>query len=129
MQAETRAGEAARPIEIVVISLPNAEVRRRLMRAQLEPPGMPPHRILDAVDGRRLQGPQLTAVYDKAAALRAGRSLTPPEIGCAASHLAVYRHIVAQGTAGTLVLEDDALLGRLFLDLLQRGAFLIYPGR
>jgi glycosyl transferase family 25 len=130
MQAETRAGEAPRPLEIVVISLAGAEARRRLMRAQLEPPGMPPHRILDAVDGRRLEGPQLTAVYEEAAALRhASRSLTPPEIGCAASHLAAYRHIVAQGTAVTLVLEDDALLGRLFLDVLERVVPMMNPGQ
>jgi len=30
MQAETRAGEAPRPLEIVVISLAGAEARRRL---------------------------------------------------------------------------------------------------
>lgn len=125
-----RPAPAARRIEILVISLEGAEARRRLMHAQLDLPGMPPHRILDAVDGRRLDAAQLAALHDPAAARRhAGRALTRPEIGCALSHLAAYRHIAEQGLQVALVLEDDALLGRQFLGLLDRLVPLMDPAQ
>lgn len=117
-------------IEIVVISLPEAETRRRLMRAQLEQPGMPPHRFVDGVDGRRLDVDELRAIYDEAAARRhVGRPLTAPEIGCAASHLAAYRQIVERSVPLALVLEDDALLGHQFLKVLIRLLPLFDAGR
>jgi glycosyl transferase, family 25 len=118
------------PIQILVISLPGAEARRRLMRAQLELSGMPPYRFIDAVDGRGLAGPQLAALYDDAAARsRVGRPLTGAEIGCAASHLEAYRRIAEADTGVTLVLEDDALLGHQFLDVLRRVVAMIDPAR
>ena len=117
-------------MHILVISLPGAEARRRLMRAQLELPGMPPHRLVDAVDGSALSGRALAAVYDDAASQRyVGRSLTPGEIGCAASHLSAYRNIVAERLPMTLVLEDDALLGHLFLEVLERLVPMVQPHR
>src|SRR5687768_9454256 len=104
------AGEGTRAVEIIAISLARAEPRRRLLRAQLELPGMPPHRILDAVDGRELDASGLASLYDEAAALRhTGRALTRTEIACSASHLAAYRLIVEQRIAAAVVLEDDAL--------------------
>ena len=65
---------------ILVISLPQALARRRLMQAQLELPGMPPYRLIDGVDGKRLDRAELDDIYDDAAARhRMGRSLTPGE--------------------------------------------------
>ena len=91
------------------------------MHAQLDLPAMPPHRLLDAVDGRRIDGGKLSALYDdEAARALNGRSLTPPEIGCALSHLAAYRHMVDYDVPLALVLEDDALLGHQFLSTLRR---------
>ena len=91
------------------------------MSAQLDLPGMPPHHFIDAVDGRALAGGRLGGVYDDAAARgHLGRSLTAPEIGCSASHLEAFRQIAARGTSAALVLEDDALLGHLFLEVLRR---------
>src|SRR5688572_20930795 len=116
--------------QILVISLPEAQARRRLMRAQLEPPGMPPFRILDALDGRSLDAARLADVYDEAAARRhVGRSLTLPEIGCSASHLAAYREIVSQGARVAVVLEDDALLGHQFLQVMHKIVPLLDAGR
>jgi glycosyl transferase family 25 len=117
-------------VQIIVISLPDAQARRRLMRAQLELPGMPPHRILDAVDGRNLAPASLAALYDDAAARsRVGRALTPPEIGCAASHLSALRQIAAENTGAAVILEDDALLGHQFLEVLQRVVARLDPAR
>lgn len=105
-------------LRIIVISLTTASARRRLMSAQLEWPGMPLFEILPAVDGRSLTPEQLGALYDEAAAMRHQRPLTPPEIGCAASHLQAYRRILENDLPAALVLEDDALLGHQFLKLI-----------
>jgi glycosyl transferase, family 25 len=117
-------------VEILVISLPGAEARRRLVRAQLELPGMPPHRILDAVDGRQLGAAELAAVYDDAAARsHVGRALTGAEIGCAASHLSACRQVAAEAIGAAVILEDDALLGHQFLAVLERLLPMLDPRR
>jgi len=117
-------------VETYVISLPGAVARRRLMSAQLELPGMPPHRFIDAVDGRALDGAALDAVYDDAAARRhLGRSMTAPEIGCCASHLRAFRQIGGGSCDVAVVLEDDALLGHQFLDVLSRVVGMVDPAR
>jgi glycosyl transferase family 25 len=107
--------------EALVINLPQAEGRRRLMRAQLEQPGMPRYRIVDGVDGRALDEARLGSLYDNAATERDfGRALTRGEIGCALGHAAAYRYAVEQEIPLALVFEDDALLGHQFLRVLQR---------
>jgi glycosyl transferase, family 25 len=98
------------------------------MEAQLAAPGMPTYVFVDSVDGRRLSAAELAGLYDDdAAKRRLGGSLLPAEIGCAASHLAAYRHIVADGIDVALVLEDDALLGQQFVTVLPRVVSMIHP--
>jgi glycosyl transferase, family 25 len=110
-------------IEILVISLESAEVRRRLMRAQLELPGMPPYRFVDAVDGR-------AALSDETGAPRRVRqALSALEIACARSHLAAYKSIADQQIPVALVFEDDALLGYQFLQVIDRLLPLVDPAR
>jgi glycosyl transferase family 25 len=114
--------------EILVISLASAAARRRLMQAQLAAPGMPPHRFIDAVDGAELSTGQLAEFYDQdAAERRISRPLTLPEIGCAASHLAAYRHIADSGLPMCVVLEDDALLGMNFPSVFERLVAMLDP--
>jgi glycosyl transferase family 25 len=108
-------------LEALVINLPQAEGRRRLMRAQLEQPGMPKYRLVEGVDGRKLAEAELPAVYDAARAERDfGRGLTRGELGCALGHVAAYRSIVERTLPYALVLEDDAVLGHQFLMVLER---------
>jgi glycosyl transferase family 25 len=127
MQNSKKAG--ALPV-VLVISLRSANARRRLMQAQLEAPGMPQHRFIDAVDGRELSARQVAEVYDDRAAKRHLReSMTDAEIGCAASHFAAYRHIVENSEPCAVVLEDDALLGYQFPTVLGRIAAATDPAR
>jgi glycosyl transferase family 25 len=105
--------------EILVISLPRAGARRRLIQAQLDFPGMPPYRFLDAVEGAALDSVQLARLYDENKALSIQGALTLPEIGCAASHLAAFRQVVDRALPLAVVLEDDALLGVKFVDALE----------
>jgi glycosyl transferase family 25 len=39
-----------------------------------------------------------------------GRTMSPAELGCALSHLSVYRKVISEGLSHALILEDDAFL-------------------
>lgn len=120
--------DALTDLRILVISLKNAAGRRCLMSAQLESPGMPPYTWIDAIDGRALAPAQSNAIYDEAKATQHNRALTPPEIGCAASHLAAYQHMINQNLSVALVLEDDALLGHQSLQMIAKVLPHLDPG-
>ncbi len=111
---------ALEQMRAVIISLGQAVKRQRLMTAQLDWPGMPGYEFLDAVDGRLLDSEQRGSLYDETAAINHKRALTAPEIGCAESHLTAYRRILEQDLPAALILEDDALLGHQFSQVLER---------
>jgi len=117
-------------LQVFVLSLPRAEARRRLAHAQLDFPGLPAYRILDAIDGSALGERELKAGYDEQASIRhSGRPLTRPEIGCALSHLAACRAIVEARLPFGVVMEDDALLGLHAMQVLRRLVQIIDPAR
>jgi glycosyl transferase family 25 len=123
-------GEASRAVSVLTISLPSALARRRLMQAQLESPGMPPYRFLDAVDGRGLTAAERSELYDEAAARASfGHGLSAPEIGCAASHFLAYRLITENELPFAVVLEDDALLGHRFPAVVARLSGMLDPSK
>jgi glycosyl transferase family 25 len=97
-------------VRTFVISLERAARRREHMKGQLERLGMP-FELFDAVDGRALSEEQVRGVYDEA---RARQTFWGPlnrgEIGCALSHIAIWKTIVEQRIDPALVLEDDAVL-------------------
>lgn len=88
-----------------VISLPDS-LRRPAMACQL-----------DAVDGLEwcffdaARTPPATIDYDPAAARRAiRRELTPGELGCYGSHVALWQRIASGADDVAVVLEDDLLI-------------------
>lgn len=92
------------------INLERAAERRERIVAQLDRLGIP-HRIFPAVDGRRLADDEVRSHYDEAQARIHYRPLSREELGCALSHLGVYRQMLSDGLPFALVLEDDAALG------------------
>lgn len=107
-----------------VISLARAENRRLAMRRQLDALGVD-YEIVDAVEGRSLSEAELERVSDFRKMRRLGRVLSPGEIGCALSHLALYRRIVAEGLEAACVLEDDVVLSSDYPELANRAAAFI----
>jgi glycosyl transferase family 25 len=105
-------------LRVIVISLPDATDRRRVMRERLGKLGLE-YEFLDAVRGTDVYGDP--GLYDKAKALKAeGRELYAGEVGCALSHAKAYREIVRRGLPWALVLEDDAVLHERLPDILER---------
>jgi glycosyl transferase family 25 len=104
----------------LVINLATADKRRLFMIEQLASlPGLEVS-FFAAIDGRCLDEDELACLYDEAGAHRvAGHPLTRGEIGCALSHLGVYRRIVEEDLPAALVLEDDAWFGPGFPEALE----------
>lgn len=70
-----------------------------------------PYQRIGAVDGSKLTQLELDTVYDPGLCKRLlGRELARGEIGCAMSHLSIYRQMVDESIEIACVLEDDAQL-------------------
>jgi glycosyl transferase family 25 len=95
-------------IHTFIISLPKDKNRREHLAKQLQNTGLP-FSILDAVDGSALSAAELNELYDREKAVRRfNRELSKGEIGCALSHISVYRKMIEEDIPYALVLEDDA---------------------
>jgi len=67
--------------------------------------------IVAGVDGRTLSAQALQRDYDRKKARRIQcRDLVPAEIGCALSHIYVYRKMIECNIPVALILEDDVVL-------------------
>jgi glycosyl transferase family 25 len=102
-------------IPTYVISLADAEARRRNMAARLAAVGVP-FRFFDAVDGRTERLP------DTIDGARVVRTLFKTEAGlaCTASHRLLHR-MIAEGDAETvLILEDDATIPDDFVGVVEQ---------
>jgi glycosyl transferase family 25 len=102
-------------VKIYVISLPEAEKRRSFMRFQLDAPGMPEWRFVDAVRGASLAESEILELYENGAEPR----LTRSEIGCAISHINALKLVLSNEDEFAIILEDDALLSTRFLDIVD----------
>ncbi|MDE2202743.1 MAG: glycosyltransferase family 25 protein [Burkholderiaceae bacterium] len=92
------------------INLDHDAGRREALECQLNALGLP-HSRFPGVYGKALPADELARHYDHARAIAESRELTVGEVGCALSHLGVYRAMIAQDLPYALVLEDDAKLG------------------
>ena len=93
-----------------VINLDFEVERKAFMAQQLQAAGIP-FEIVAAVKGKALAPAAVSTVYDEQQTLKTqGKPLSLGEIGCALSHLSIYRTMREKNTPASLVLEDDALL-------------------
>ncbi len=68
------------------------------------------------------QGPDGEALErERSPEVRWPTSLKPGELGCAVAHARLYRRLKADKTEHAVILEDDAMVTRAFVELLQSG--------
>lgn len=97
-------------IPVFVINLDFQVDRKAFMEQQLEALGIP-FEIVAAVKGKELAPALVSTVYDEPQTLKTqGKPLSLGEIGCALSHLSIYRKMLDNHIPASLILEDDALL-------------------
>ena len=113
-------------VQCFVINLPHDQARRLAISTQLEQAKLP-YTMIAAVNGRELSGAALAQSYNKELAIKESHDLTLGEIGCALSHISVYREIVRRNIPHALVLEDDARLGDNVGEILESLAQLYSP--
>lgn len=72
--------------------------------------------IVKGIDGKNFEeNNSLDKIYDRNKTLSyVGRDLSAAEIGCAASHLALYRHIVKKNITDAIIMEDDVVPSKKF---------------
>jgi glycosyl transferase family 25 len=93
-----------------IISLPGSDERRRAMARQMEQIGAD-WQFFDA----RRDAPEGLSYRPQMARWMRGRELTPGELGCFASHVAIWRGLLeTPGLDGLCVFEDDLLIDPTF---------------
>ncbi len=76
--------------------------------------------FVEAIDGRTLSPDECARSIDAERARRfLGRALTPPEIGCSLSHRMLYQKQIDEGLEEVVILEDDAVVGPAFLEVIN----------
>lgn len=114
-------------MQIYVISLPCSVKRRQSIEANLRQLKLN-YEVIPAIDGTNLSVEQQTLVKTEDQVyleMAGGRQLmvedklSPPEVGCALSHLQVYQRILDSNEPYACVLEDDCLLTPKFLEAMQ----------
>lgn len=107
---------ATLPVDAVyIINMDRATERMAEMARQCEALGIPYVRV-PAVDGSKVSD----AVLQRVATPACRRFCTASMVGCALSHMSVWRAAVAAGHERVLVLEDDAVLVDGFVDKLRQ---------
>lgn len=97
-------------MKIFVINLESEQSRMQKIKQQLDSLGLEFERF-PAVMGRELTQSQISELYDPQKAVQElGRELRLAEIGCSASHMAIYRKIVDENIPISLIIEDDAII-------------------
>ena len=74
----------------------------------------------EAVYGKDLDEKSLSKVYNKEESIRVlGRGLSKGEIGCALSHLNIYKHMIDHNIKNAIIFEDDVQLTEDFHSLIS----------
>lgn len=106
-------------MKVFVVNLDRHPDRLASIHEQLGDLNLPYQRI-GAVDGSKLSQSELDTVYDPGLCKRLlGRELARGEIGCAMSHLSVYRQMLGESIEVACILEDDAQLNHALPSILD----------
>ena len=99
-----------RMIPVFVINLEEEQKKRKRTEEMLKRLGIQ-YAIVEAIDGRKLNENELEQVYSPQRAVEVfRRELSRGEVGCALSHLSIYRRMVEEGLEKAVILEDDAVV-------------------
>ncbi len=94
-------------VPVRIINLDTSVERRLHMREQMSTTGLE-YKIVPAVNGNLLAQDEIDKIcQENAVHLRQGSHLSPGEIGCALSHIRLYREILDDNIEAMVILEDD----------------------
>ena len=96
-------------MEVYVINLKDAVERKISITRQLEKLDIP-YELFEAINGRSLSDDELAEKVDMGEVRKHPDWLTKGALGCALSHIAVYKKIVESNSEWNLILEDDVVV-------------------
>lgn len=105
-------------MKIFVINLKKDTKRLELILDQFKKLNITNFEIVEAVYGKDLTQEELNLKYESKSASRIVRELSPPEIGCALSHIKVYHKIIKENKR-CLILEDDVIISDTFKNFID----------
>ena len=95
-------------IKALIINLLSDSQRREYMKTLFSASKQIEIKIIEAVDGRAMNGEEINSVFDVYNAnKRYGRFLSSGEIGCTLSHFKCYQNLIESSDNYMLILEDD----------------------
>ena len=107
--------------KIFILNLPQASSRKIHMQSMLSKFNNINYEFIDAVVGSDLSFDELNALYDdKKSNELLSRSLTKGEIGCALTHLKIYKKIVDEKIDEAVILEDDITICENFIKIINQ---------
>jgi glycosyl transferase, family 25 len=97
-----------------VINLPNYKDKKDLMISQLDNLKITNYEIVNGIDGSLIDDILIAFICDKTQVLKnIKRPLAKTEIGCALSHIKIYKKIIEENLDQAIILEDDVILNSL----------------
>jgi glycosyl transferase family 25 len=94
-----------------LINLPQHDRRRNFVKRQIEECPSMDLEIISGIDGYQMSDEEYNRLTDVDQATHAiGRPLSKSEIGCALSHIQVYKEICTRNLSHALILEDDVII-------------------
>lgn len=106
-------------IPIFVINMKKDTDRKKYMEQLSEEYGLF-FKFIEAIDGKNLNEKGISKAYNKEKSIRAlGREMTKSEIGCALSHLSVYKQMIDQNIEIAIVFEDDIQIEKGFTSIMN----------
>ena len=102
--------------KIYIINLKQSSERRKNIIDQIEKQNIENYELIEAIDGNKLSEEELNhfTFKNKKNLNPWGPKLTPSQIGCALSHIKVYRKFIKSDYEYALILEDDAIFLKKF---------------
>jgi len=71
------------------------------------------HTVTEAIHGNSLSTEEINHLYNSEGSIREmKRELKPSEIGCALSHISIYKKIIENNVQAAIILEDDTIIDK-----------------
>jgi glycosyl transferase family 25 len=106
-------------IPIFVVNLKQDIEKKRYMQKLSHDKSLD-FRYIKAVYGKDLSDSEIEKVYNKKVSIKNnGRELTKGEIGCALSHISIYKKIIEDNIKNAIIFEDDITITDNFISVIN----------
>ena len=108
--------------KIYIVNLKKDNARRKNIINEIEKQNIKNYEIIDAVNGNELSNKELdSASYKNKNLINPWNTkMSPSQVGCALSHIKIYKKFIQTDYNLALILEDDAVFVQNFSEKLKK---------